>query len=168
MPVYFNTKNIDEHQYKRFIEWFLYNTTGKWDKNWDRWSITLFSSIDAPNDPFFDGQRGIGGITGLYTMKLYVNDSNNNMMFMENAMMISHELSHMLLIHYGYNQKVSLRNDDWSGHKKGARLNYSTAEVHDRHVEKKFRTDKIWYGVKKPWKFINVIVLDLRDIFGKT
>jgi len=165
VQIIFHTDHLYKRSYIRAIKYFLYTTNG-WerDSRWNDWKIDIYSSTEAPNDPHFDGQEGVGGVTGFQTIKLYVIDTDNGMVFLQNFMMISHELCHMMLIVDGRNDRVRLRNDDWSGNKKGTELNFSTAEVHDRHIEKKFRTMSMWGWYKIFWKRFRLRVIDITDL----
>jgi hypothetical protein len=134
-----------------------------------KWTIDVYPSDQAPNDPHFDGQEGVGGVTGMYKMKLYLEDKKTDVIrdifrrvLRKNLMVITHELAHAILIHTKQTHKVKLRNNDWSGHKKGATLNFSTAEVHDRHVEGKFKQMKVW--IRQGWTWVHLKGLTVVDI----
>jgi hypothetical protein len=139
-----------------------------------QWDIYIFPSTEAPNDPHFDGQEGVGGVTGFGIVKLYLEDKKTDLIrdifrrvFRKNVIVISHELSHAALIFRKKTHKVALRNDDWSGHKKGDKLNFSTAEVHDRHVEGRFKTLNLWFWDWKTFtgiKLTGTKVIDIDDL----
>lgn len=126
----------------------------------------------ASENPFFEGKDGVGGVTGQGIIKLYLEDKRTlvgdifQRIIRKNMIPISHELCHAILIHDGQSQRVALRNNDWSGHKKGTMLNFSTAEVHDRHIEGRLWNMKFWFW---DWKLfiprrMNTRVLDIRDL----
>lgn len=175
MRIYFFTENLDQKLYKRAIEVFLYETLKKADNRWvkilDNLVINIFSSTKSSNDPNFHGENGVGGVTGMNRITLYLLDEKTNprdsfqMAFRSNMIATSHELCHHILISMGYNNRVALRNDDYSGHKKGQLLNFSTAEVHDRHMEKRFQSVTFWNWLKGiiPYR-ITMQYLDIRDV----
>jgi hypothetical protein len=144
MKFIFETVNIEQKLYIKLITKFLISTLGKNRKLLDLWEITFKPSTMASNDPFFPGVDGVGGITGMGKITLYVEDAKTPFLdifqrvYRRNALMITHEVSHAILIQMGRSDRVRLRNDDYSGHKAGTSLVYSTAEVHDRHMEKRF------------------------------
>lgn len=171
----FHTKNLSKKLYARAISFYLWKTLSLRDyvNFFRKWEIEIYPSEESVNDKFFDGikSKGIGGVTGMNHIKLYLYDNNdlNNTLypyFRPNMIVISHELAHAILIHKGYNTKVNLRNDDWSGHKRGNTLNFSTAEVHDRHIENKFfkMPFNFWDWIKFKNYKMNCTVLDIRDI----
>jgi hypothetical protein len=169
----FHTKNIDPELYERLIRMFVYDMLDSgYNLYWSKWRWDIYSSADAPDDPFFDGKEGVGGVTGMGTVKLYLEDKKTNIMkdifrrvLRQNYLVISHEGSHSLLIHMKKNHKVALRNADWSGHPKGTKLNFSTAEVHDRHVEGRFKNLSIWIRQGWNWYYLrNMPVVDIDDL----
>lgn len=156
MKINFHTTNLNDRVYKRLINYFLYFTLKSKDFHsfYKKWEIDIYPSTQIGDSKFFDTQGdGVGGVTGMYHIALYLEDKPTNLIhdifkatLRKNAMVISHELCHAMLIHKGrYSNKVKLRNDDWSGHKKGTLLAMHTAEVHDRHIEQNFKTSNIWF-----------------------
>lgn len=133
--------------------------------------INIFPSSKAASDPNFHGEGGVGGVTGINRITMYLNDIKSarsdtfQMAIRVNMIALSHEICHHILISMGFNQKVALRHDDYSGHKKGQILNFSTAEVHDRHMERRFVTLSFWHYYKGiiPWK-LTLQYLDIRDL----
>jgi hypothetical protein len=168
----FHTENLDKVIYTRLIRWYVYdmfNDTLDFGDFFFKWTIDVYPSSMAPNDPFFDGKEGVGGVTGMYKMKLYLEDKKTNILrdifrrvLRQNLLVITHELAHAILLHKGLKHKVKLRNNDWSGHKKGTKLNFSTAEVHDRHVEGKFKKMNVW--VRNGWTWVRLRGLSTIDI----
>ena len=138
------------------------------------WTIHIYPSSMAKYDPYFHGQDGVGGITGMYQVKLYVEDEKTKAddiflrVFRRNALMISHELCHAVLIQDGRSERVPLRHDDYSGHRAGAKLAFSTAEVHDRHTEKKFYVllFNFWDWRRFTNRKMQAQVLDFRPYFS--
>jgi hypothetical protein len=176
LQVFFNTDNINTKLYNKLIWKYLYNNLGKhqYANFTNNWKIHIYPESRAHEDPHFHGQNGIGGVTGQGVVKLYLRDiatqsqDNFRRVYRENSVVISHELSHAMLIHKGYKWRVKLRRDDYSGHKAGTELNYSTAEVHDRHMEGRFWNMKFWWFDRKRFKFTrwSSRVLEGRDIIG--
>lgn len=172
MKFVFETENINPRLYKRAVIFYLWKTLSirKYMSFSRKWKITFRPSEQAKNDPFFHGQKGIGGVTGINEIVVYVHDIDDNSSLLPyyrmNMVVISHELCHGMLIHFGQTQRTVLRNDDYSGHKKGALLNFSTAEVHDRHTENNFWTmDCIFWDLKTfKSKHLTCRVLEIRDI----
>ncbi len=170
MKFIFLTSKIEQSLYKKLITLFLITTTREKYDVLDSWKIYFYPSSMASNDPFFHGVDGVGGVTGKGEIRLYVEDEKTpfndtfQRVFRRNSLMITHELGHAIFIQLGYNQKVPLRNDDYSGHKAGTLLNFSTAEVHDRHMEKRFRNMSFWKIVNLLPKRMSVQVLDYTDL----
>lgn len=171
MKYFFHTSNINQKIYKKLIWKYIHSILGK-DRNiMNSWIIEVYPSSMSSQDPHFHGEDGVGGVTGMGKVKLYIEDSKTQFfdtfqrVFRRNSLMISHELSHAILIQLGRNEKVPLRHDDYSGHKAGTLLNYSTAEVHDRHTERRFFTLSFWsvMGFVVPKRF-QASVLDFRNL----
>jgi hypothetical protein len=106
------------------------------------WKIDFYSHEESVNDPNFGNSKikGVGGVTGMNTIKIYIydkDDLNNSLypFFRPNMIVISHELCHAIFIHKKMKNRVNLRNNDYSGNKRGKVMNFSTAEVHDRDIE---------------------------------
>lgn len=147
MKTIFETQNIDKKFYNRLIGKYI-NSQIPWEKRLKFWiakrslQIIIRPSTRASEDPFFHGQDGVGGVTAPKKMVLYVEDKTEShadifqRVLRKNAKMISHELLHWLLMIENKGHQVPLRNDDYSGNKKGDLLNFWTAEVHDRDIER--------------------------------
>ena len=174
MTISFNTYHINERLYTRAIRYYLYELLGAREAVYflRHWDIDIYPSDKASEDPFFHGQDGVGGVTGNGKIKLYIEDKLTltgdifQRAFRKNMVVISHEICHAVLLHKGKTQRVKLRNDDYSGHRAGTVLNYSTAEVHDRHTEGNFYTMNFWFW---DWELfiprkMTCRVLDIRDI----
>ena len=166
LEIKFVTHSINKNLYKRAIQSFLYDTMGYWHKGFDDWVVTVISNNLIEDSEYFDGDKskGVGGVTGGGHVKLWIEDTDNDMIFMSNMMMISHELSHMIGMVLNWRERVPLRNADWSGHTKGTVLNNWTQEIHDRHVEGNLRPLKFWYRRRWFWRRMNCIVLNIKDI----
>ena len=147
---------------------FIYRTLGR--ENYKKyrsiiraWKVDVYPSTMSVDDPFFYGKLGVGGVTGKGEIKLYVDDIISDRYDLQNFMMISHELCHMMGMILGWTDRVKLRNDDWGGNKAGKALNMYVQEVHDRHVEGNLWTMNMW-SWKKFWKVYRIRVLDIRDL----
>ena len=171
MKFNFETENINPRLYKRAVRYYLWKTLGiKNYISFRDWSITFKPSEQAKDDPFFHGQKGIGGVTGMGKVTVYVHDVDDDSTLLPyyrmNMVVISHELCHAMLIHLGQTHRAVLRNDDYSGHRRGAFLNFSTAEVHDRHTEDNFWTMdcNFWDWKTFKNKHLTCRVLEIRDL----
>lgn len=135
--------------------------------------IIIKPSSMASEDPFFDGQDGVGGNTAPTKMVLYVEDAWENphdtlqRVFRRNGKMISHGLLHWLLMVEGRSERVVLRNDDYSGHNAGDKLNFWTAEVHDRDMERNLITLRFPYYMRETHGKAQyaISVLNGKDLF---
>ena len=171
---------MDKRLYKRLIEYYLFVTMPSkwlWWRVFDKWTVEIYPSTEITTNKFFAGtmerDRGVGGVTGLETVTLFLEDKKTNLndIFLravrKNMIVITHELGHAIGIGFGWREKVKLRNDDWSGHRKGTKLNASTALIHDAHVEKWLYPMKVWVKTGRifpGWKRITVQVLDMRKV----
>lgn len=178
MKTIFETQKIDKKFYDRFIGKYIMSQI-PWADRLKFWvakkslQIIIRPSSMASSDPFFHGVNGVGGNTAPTKMVLYVEDVWENPLdhiqrvFRRNGKMISHELLHWLLMVENRGERVSLRNDDYSGHKAGTMLNFWTAEVHDRDTERNLMTLKFPYYMRKAhgkvWYTISV--LNGKDLF---
>lgn len=128
------------------------------------WKIIVRPSTQIGREPFFDSSNnGTGGVTGIGEVRLYLFDNADTTMFIRiNSITMSHELAHAALIQRGRIDRVKLRHDDYSGNKKGKALAYSTAEVHDRHIEKQIYLMKVIRWTRF-WKSYTIDVLDFKD-----
>ncbi len=169
MKFIFETENINERAYRRIMNRYILENFGRETFSQLReWVILVRSSTRIGEDPFFHGTgNGTGGVTGLGMTRLYLFDVDDFGLFLRtNVVTISHELAHTALLVNGMGERVPLRNDDFSGNKKGDILAYSTAEVHDRHIEGKFYTATEWLWTGLIWRRISYNMLDFRDHYG--
>jgi len=178
MTIVFHTNKLNQKLYRQVITRFINTTFARDDvtdftnlKEFIRtWNIIIYPSTMAASDPFFYGKEGVGGVTGNKQIKLYLRDETISFLdilqatFRANVVVISHEICHGILIYLGANQKVSLRNDDFGSNKKGTMLNFSTAEVHDRHTEGKFWTMRFWFWHLFIPRLLTTKVLEIRDL----
>lgn len=116
-----------------------------------KWTIHLFS-LDETNPAFFghitlkNGQRintGItSGVTGMYEIKLWLHDDDDEFKNRENAVTTCHELAHAVLFH-----------------KHGSFGNIHVTRVHDN--TKRFKI-KFWYKTKYFYKRFTASCVDIR------
>lgn len=177
MTISFETKHLNKKLYRRLIVRFINTTFARDDvtdfrlfKEFVRtWNIVIYPSSRASEDPFFYGKDGVGGVTSNRLIKLYLEDKKTRFgdlfqrTFRQNTLVISHEICHGILMYLGMNNRVRLRHDDYGRNKAGTELNFSTAEVHDRHTEGRFRNMYFWFRYHIP-KLMFARVLDIRDI----
>lgn len=178
MKIIFHTQNLHKPLYLNFINKSLIATLGhskayRFLKENKNYQVILRPSSMASEDPFFHGKDGVGGVTDPIKCILYMRDVDDNPKnvrkpnFEENANVISHELlGHRLLYWAGLNHKVAMRNDDFSGHKAGDMVNFSTAEVHDRDTENfswYFEFKLLYLKYLKRFTF-KVKIIDFRDL----
>jgi hypothetical protein len=167
----FETENLNERVYKRICNYYILTNFGlrTW-KRLDSAIITIRPSERIGEEPFFDpGSNGTGGVTDRSGCKLYLFDNKDlNLFLRTNATTVTHELAHLALLHrVEGSRRVPLRNNDLSGNKEGKMLNYSTAEVHDRHIENHFNPVTIWVWVGLRYRRLQYLELDFRDHYRK-
>lgn len=177
MNIHFFTQNLNPRLYTRILREYIYDMYDEADFDYiafmNRWIWEFHPSTDAPNDPHFDGQDGVGAVTGMGLTKFYLEDKKTNLIhdifqrvLRQNVIVMTHDGGHAILIHEGMNRKVKLRHDDFSGHKAGTELNFSTAEIHDRHTEGRFKRKRVWFWDWKTFKAyrVNVSYVDIDDL----
>ena len=177
MKFIFQTANLDERRYKRIIHSFLVSSLPVELRKYHKEQIQNYQVFIRPDwmasdDPFFHGKDGVGGVTDKQKMILYLEDKSENRkdsvqrVLRKNSWVISHEMSHWLLMLVNLGHKVPLRNNDEMGHKKGTMLNYWTAEVHDRDIENKAFRMPFWIVQWSIFKLrpFPLKMLDIRDI----
>ena len=168
----FQTSNLDKILYKRVFNDFIFEVGGiQLFKEMRDWVVRIRPSSMASQDPFFHGQNGIGGVTGLGVITVYLHDIKEALSdFMPylrtNSVVVTHETSHAILIQKGFRQKVPLKYDDFGGNKAGTMLAASTAYVHDLHTENKFFDMKLERFSFSRMKWILPIVraLDIKEL----
>jgi len=179
MKFIFQTENLDERFYKRFIHTYAHWTLNKkikikYKTQLDNLTWIIRSSTMASEDRLFHGKDGVGGVTSHTQIIVYIEDKQENIydmvqrVFRQNNEVICHEFGHWILLTMGLTHKVPLRNDDYSGVKAGKMLNFNYAEVHDRDIED-FKFIMRFHFID--WKKLKLIrkqfrVLDFRDIIA--
>lgn len=178
MGIKFFTKNLNTRLYKRAIFRMLHEMYPRrmdYIFYWRHWNWEVHPSTEAHSDPHFNGQDGVGGIVGMGTVTLYLEDKRTNMIydffrrvFRQNFTVIGIEAAHSVLLDSGRKHKVPLRHADTSGHKAGTMLPFFVAEVHDRHAEGRFKLLKPFsYFDMKTMTYVrvkNVKVVDIDDL----
>ena len=164
-----NIINIDKKLYEKCILYYIYQHYNYKDFarliEQDRWIINIDSvdsfDIDEYGDKTQEMSIGIPhGITGEYIVKCYILDNSNDLFTVQNMMVISHELAHMILKVHHHKKRTKQRHNDLYG-KIGDKRNLFSSEVHDRVNEQNFRTVTVWKNRFRKFKFISVNILDL-------
>ena len=106
MKINFTTNNIDQKLYEKSALTYIYDHYLFDDYSrimqQDKWEINVRKLTDFQWN-FYDKEiknlsKGIPhGVTGDNVIQCYVNYENNRMYYMQNMMVICHELSHMIL-----------------------------------------------------------------------
>lgn len=163
MNINFTTDKVDTKLYEKSILSYVY----------DHYFFTDYYKIQIQNEwevnvrkledfkwNFYDKEiknlsKNIPhGVTGDKVIQCYITDENNRMYYLQNMMVICHELSHMILKIYYPNLRGVLKYDDLWG-KAGEERNYFSTEIHNRVYEGKTRkfstfhngTEYPFYGV---------------------
>ena len=102
------------------------------------------------------------GVTGDNVIECYVSDENNRMYYLQNMMVICHELSHMILKIYYPQIRGTLTHDDTWG-KTGEERNFFSTEIHNRVYEGRTRKFTTWHDSNE-YYFYGV---DIDDITNK-
>lgn len=169
----FTTQNIDKKLYEKAILNYL---TGHFyhadfDKyvEMNQWTIEVKPVEDAPTTGLEGGTGTLNfgiphGVTGQRIVKVYVNDRDGDLFFLQNFRTISHELAHMLLIIFYPDHRAKRRHPDfWA--KAGDEANFYTTEVHDREFEGRVRTMHVWKTLNNGGKTrLPLSVLDIIDL----
>ena len=102
------------------------------------------------------------GVTGDNVIECYVTDEINIMYYLQNLMVICHELSHMILkIYYPQIRGTLSYNDTWG--KAGEERNFFSTEIHNRVYEGRTRKLKTWHK-NKEFSFYGVDIADLTNL----
>ena len=163
MNINFTTDKVDTKLYEKSILSYVY----------DHYFFTDYYKIQIQNEwevnvrkledfkwNFYDkeiknlSKKIPHGVTGDKVIQCYITDENNRMYYLQNLMVICHELSHMILKIYYPNLRGVLKYDDLWG-KAGEERNYFSTEIHNRVYEGKTRkfstfhngTEFPFYGV---------------------
>ena len=186
MKVVFHTENIDRVFYRQII----YNYLGdlivenkdlykRYKQFRDDWEIHIHPASDWSGIDGRISDTGTlnalipHGVTGEGIVKAYVIDiDDKGLTSLQNFSAILHEVAHMYLIITMRGVRGILRNDDLSGNRKGAEMNVSTQEVHDRQMEKKLYQVRQFINVgswiRRKWVRYTCIGIDLRDFLKNT
>lgn len=132
-------------------------------KVFNLWTVNVYPVGHKKDDPQFFGfineKTNINiphGNTGLYVINLFINDSKNNMILLQNMRMISHEIAHaVMMMYYG------LKNQ-----------NMFVDAVHDAHKWNDSKLIKFWYFERKylmfGWKRKKLLILDISEYVNET
>jgi hypothetical protein len=170
MKINFTTSKIERKLYEKSILTYIYDhylfTDQKRVMEQDKWEINIRTLADFKWN-FYDrkiknlSKKMPHGVTGKYVIECYVNDENNRMYYLQNMMVICHELSHMILKIYYPTLRGSLTYDDTWG-KAGDERNFFSTEIHNRVYEgrtKKFKT----FHLSNEYYFYGVDIEDLTN-----
>ena len=147
MIINFTTEKVDTKLYQKSILAYIYHHYYFEDYSkfqiQDKWTINVRKLTDFKWN-FYDkeiknlSKKIPHGVTGDNVIECYVTDENNRMYYLQNMMVICHELSHMILKIYYPNVRGTLLYDDVWG-KAGDERNYFSTEIHNRVHEGKTR-----------------------------
>ncbi len=152
MPIDWYTKNINiQDYYKAFRRIVMFNghdsthLSGKlmWDLITSKWRIRVFSAADSAKFAKYyehlniEPSTGMAwGVTGLREMALFLVDSRNPRIMMQNIMPCGHELNHAIMQEAVGTTHIMRKFDTPDG-KAGTKGPAATVVVHDN-----------WYGSK--------------------
>jgi hypothetical protein len=138
----FTTSVIERKLYEKSILTYIYDhylfNDHKRIMEQDKWEINIRTLKDF-NWNFYDkniknlSKKMPHGVTGNNTVDCYVTDESNRMYYLQNMMVICHELSHMILKIYYPDSKGTLEKDDTYG-KAGSVRNFFSTEIHNRVI----------------------------------
>ena len=170
MIVNFTTQNIDKKLYEKSILTYIYDhylfTDQKRIMEQDKWEINIRTLKDFKWN-FYDkeiknlSKKMPHGVTGDNVVDCYVNDENNRMYYLQNMMVVCHELSHMLLKIYYPGIRGKLDQDDTWG-KSGDVRNFFSTEIHNRVAQGKTRKLTTWHKSNE-YYFYGIDIEDLTN-----
>ena len=170
MIVNFTTQNIDKKLYEKSILTYIYDhylfTDHKRIMEQDKWEINIRTLKDFKWN-FYDkeiknlSKKMPHGVTGDNVVDCYVNDENNRMYYLQNMMVVCHELSHMLLKIYYPGIRGTLDHDDTWG-KAGDVRNFFSTEIHNRVANGKTRKFTTWHKSNE-YYFYGIDIEDLTN-----
>ena len=154
MKINFTTEKIDKKLYEKSILTYIYDhylfNDYKKIMEQDKWQINVRTLADFKWN-FYDkniknlSKKMPHGVTGDNIIECYVTDENNRMYYLQNMMVICHELSHMILKIYYPQIRGTLTYDDTWG-KAGDERNFFSTEIHNRVYEGKTRKLTTWHN----------------------
>ena len=170
MKINFTTSKIERKLYEKSILTYIYDhylfNDQKRIMEQDKWEINIRTLTDF-NWNFYDkkiknlSKKMPHGITGKYVIDCYVNDENNRMYYLQNMMVICHELSHMILKIYYPTLRGALNYDDMWG-KAGDIRNFFSTEIHNRVHEGKTKKFKAFH-LNNEYYFYGIDIKDLTN-----
>ena len=171
MQINFTTRNIDQKLYEKSILTFIYDhylyTDYKKIMEQDKWEINIRPLGDFKWNFYDKNIKNLSkeiphGVTGDNVIECYVTDEVNVMYYLQNLMVICHELSHMILkIYYPQIRGTLSYNDTWG--KAGEERNFFSTEIHNRVYEGRTRKLKTWHK-NKEFSFYGVDIADLTNL----
>ena len=170
MKINFTTQKIERKLYEKSILTYIYDhylfNDHKRIMEQDKWEINIRTLADFKWN-FYDkniknlSKKMPHGVTGNNVIECYVSDENNRMYYLQNMMVICHELSHMILKIYYPQIRGTLTHDDTWG-KSGEERNFFSTEIHNRVYEGKTRKLTTWHD-NKEFFFYGVDIEDLTN-----
>ena len=170
MNIEFTTNKVETKLYEKSILTYVYDHYFYKDyeriMNQNKWDITVRKLEDFKWN-FYDkeiknlSKKIPHGVTGDNVIQCYVTDETNRMYYLQNMMVICHELSHKILKIYYPDIRGTLNHDDLWG-KAGDERNFFSTEIHNRVFEGQTRKFNVWHnGVK--YFFYGVDIDDLTN-----
>ena len=160
---FIDCKNINKRLYKKSIHqifrtWCYYKDR-KMRKVFNLWTINVYPVGHKKDNPQYFGfiteKTNINiphGNAGLYVVNLFINDSNNNRILLQNMRMASLEIAHAVMaMYYGFKNKTMFVNI-----------------VHFIHNQGRTKLIKFWFWNKFRWKRIRLLILDISKHVNET
>ena len=170
MKINFTTEKIDRKLYEKSILTYIYDHYYFKDYHkiqiQDEWEINVRKLADFKWN-FYDkeiknlSKKMPHGVTGDNVIQCYATDENNRMYYLQNMMVIAHELSHMILKIYYPNVRGTLEYNDLWG-KAGEERNFFSTEIHNRAFEGRTKRFTTWHN-NSEYYFYGVDIDDLTN-----
>ena len=178
MKIKYYTKKIDKILYGQIIWKFVAENIADCSHKLRNWTIKIYP-VEMFDDIYPSGKEHLEtlggimdmkiphGVTGKDTVEVFIDDTKDyGLSVLQNCSVITHELSHMILMIRFQNNPLfekrgTLRNDDKGGNKAGQSLNKWTQEVHDREIESNIKNLKVYRRIGIRWYPYTVRVLNL-------
>jgi len=170
MEINFTTKYVDKKLYQKSMltyiyDHYLYSDYEKYEIQ-NKWVINIRPLSEFDWEFYDKSIKNLStnmphGVTGDNVIECFVNDEPNIMYYLQNMMVICHELSHMILkIYYPRIRGVINQNDTWG--KAGDERNFFSTEVHNRVFEGRTRKLNTYHNRRK-FVFYGVDISDLTN-----
>jgi hypothetical protein len=168
LKINFTTYNIEKKLYQKSILNFIYDHYYFKDYprilEQDKWIINIRTLTDFKRNFYEKEIKNLSpnmphGMTGQHVVECYVSDETNRMYYLQNMMVICHELSHMILKVYYPQVEGTLEHDDFWG-KAGDKRNFFSTEIHNRVFDGRTRKFNLIWN-KKNYFFYGI---DIKDV----